>query len=96
MELSKLHALAILPPGKNPGAHWTGGWVSPTAHLEVHEKIWVSRPCQIQTQDHPACGLVTIGHWHSHHNFLAVPQPRCLVTQSQASPCRQSATKTGF
>jgi len=54
MEMSELHALAILPPGKNPDAHWTGGWVGPTAHLEVLKKIWVPCPYQIQTQDHPA------------------------------------------
>jgi hypothetical protein len=89
-------ALAILPPGRNPSAHQTGGWVGPTAHLEVLEKIWVSCPSQIQTLDHPACSLVTTGHWHSHHNFLAVPRPWCLVTQTQARPCRQSAIETGF
>jgi len=96
MELSELHALAIVPPGKNPGAQWTGGWVGPSAHLEVLEKLWVSCPCQIQTLDHPACSLVTTGDWHSHHNFLAVPWPCCLVTQFQASPYGQSATETGF
>jgi len=28
-------APAALPPGKNPGMHWKGGWVGPRACLDV-------------------------------------------------------------
>jgi hypothetical protein len=28
------HNQAALPPEKNPGAHWIGGWVGPRAGLE--------------------------------------------------------------
>jgi hypothetical protein len=30
----QLHALAVLPPGKDPGTHWIGGWVDPRAGLD--------------------------------------------------------------
>ena len=96
MELSELHALAILPLGKNPDAQQIGGWVDPTAHLEVLEKIWVPCPCQIQTQDHPAHSLFTAEHWHSHHNSLVAPWILHVVTQSQTSPCGLCATNAGF
>jgi hypothetical protein len=42
MEVSgQLHAPAALPPGKDPGPHWRGGWVSPRAVLDavVERKI---------------------------------------------------------
>jgi hypothetical protein len=31
----QLHILAVLPPGKRPGAHCTGGWVGRSAGLEI-------------------------------------------------------------
>jgi hypothetical protein len=43
MEVSgQLHAAAALPPVKNPGTHWIGGWVGPRAGLDgfgVEKKI---------------------------------------------------------
>jgi hypothetical protein len=39
VELSGLlHAQDAFTPGKNPGAHWTGGWVGPTACSAHFEK----------------------------------------------------------
>jgi hypothetical protein len=37
MEVSgQRHALATLyPRGKDPGTHWTGGWVGPRAGLDA-------------------------------------------------------------
>jgi hypothetical protein len=34
----QIHAPAALPPGKNPGAHYTRGWVSRGAGLHFLEK----------------------------------------------------------
>ena len=56
---SHLHAPASLPPGKNPGTHRVGGWVGPTAGLDVlEEKSFASDG--IRTPDRPARSLVTI------------------------------------
>ena len=33
------HAPAVLPPGKKPGTHCTGGWVGPRASLDGCEKL---------------------------------------------------------
>jgi hypothetical protein len=30
----QFHALAVVPPGKKPSAHCTGGWVGPRADLD--------------------------------------------------------------
>jgi hypothetical protein len=36
MEVSgQLHAPTALPPGKDPGIHWTRGWVEPIADLDA-------------------------------------------------------------
>jgi len=36
MEVSgQLHAPAAVSPGKNPGTYWVGGWVDPSAGLDV-------------------------------------------------------------
>jgi hypothetical protein len=36
MEVSgQLHALAALPPLRDPGTHWTGGWAGPRAVLDA-------------------------------------------------------------
>jgi hypothetical protein len=37
---------ALYPRGKDPGTHWTGGWVGPRAGLdtEVREKILLPLP----------------------------------------------------
>ena len=29
------HAPNVLPPGRRPGTHCTGGWVGPTASLDI-------------------------------------------------------------
>jgi hypothetical protein len=34
----ELHALAALPPEKEPGTHWIGGWVGPRTGLGDVEK----------------------------------------------------------
>lgn len=66
MEFSKLHAFAILQPGKNPGIHWTGCLVDPRAHLDFLQKIWLPWPCWIRTLVEPwliqpiACSLLGI------------------------------------
>jgi hypothetical protein len=31
----RLHASAALIPGKDPGTHWTEGWVGPTASMDA-------------------------------------------------------------
>jgi len=36
----------ILDPGKNPSTLWKGGWMSPTACLDVLEKRKILCPCQ--------------------------------------------------
>jgi len=35
----KLHPLAALPPGKNLGTHFTGGWLGPRAVMDVPETV---------------------------------------------------------
>ena len=37
------HALAALPLGKRPGTHRMGGWVGPTAGLDVCGKSRIHR-----------------------------------------------------
>jgi hypothetical protein len=45
MEVSgQLHALAALPPGKDPGTHWIGGWVGPRAVLDPVVKRKIPNP----------------------------------------------------
>jgi hypothetical protein len=39
------HSLPALPPGRRPGTPCTGGWVSPSAGLDVCGK---SRPTEIK------------------------------------------------
>ena len=34
------YALGVLPPVKRPGTHYTGGWVSPRAGLDVWGKAF--------------------------------------------------------
>jgi hypothetical protein len=34
----QLHTAATVPLGKYPGTHWIGGWVDPTASLDVAEE----------------------------------------------------------
>lgn len=58
MEVSgQLQAPAILPPGNNPGTHWTGGCVDPTPGSEEEE---ISCSSRIQTPDCPACSIIVI------------------------------------
>jgi len=54
------HTLTALFPDNNPGTHWTGGWVGPTASLDVLEKRNSLPPASIQTTNHPVCSLVSI------------------------------------
>jgi hypothetical protein len=42
-------------PGKIPSTHWIGGWVGPTASLDVLEKRKAFTPARIQTPDYPVC-----------------------------------------
>jgi hypothetical protein len=45
MEVSdQLHAPAALPPGKEPGTHWIGGWVGPRAVLNTVVKRKIPGP----------------------------------------------------
>jgi hypothetical protein len=48
MEVSgQLHSPATLPPGKEPlGTHWVGGWMGPSAGLEMVVKRKIPSPCQ--------------------------------------------------
>jgi hypothetical protein len=47
MEVSgQLQAPVALPPEKNPGTHCTGGWVGPSACLDVFEKAKIPCPCR--------------------------------------------------
>jgi len=46
------HIPAILPPGKRPGTHFTGGWMGHRTGLEGRGK---SRAHQDQSTDRPAC-----------------------------------------
>ena len=36
----------VLPPGKNPGAHWIGAWVGPRDGLEALEEGNMFGPCR--------------------------------------------------
>lgn len=40
--IGELHAPTALPPGKIPGTHSVGSWVSPRAGLDVSEKRHIS------------------------------------------------------
>ena len=44
------HVPAVLPPGKRPGTHCTGGWVDPRVGLDWCEKF----PTGIRSPDGPA------------------------------------------
>jgi len=60
---SQPHALATLPPGKDPSIHWIGGWVGSRVCLDVvvkTEKNPFPCPCQELNPEHPACSLVTV------------------------------------
>jgi hypothetical protein len=42
----QLHALAALPPGKEPlDTHWIRGWVGPRAVLDMVVKRKIPSPC---------------------------------------------------
>jgi hypothetical protein len=45
------HAPATLPPGKEPGTHFIGGWVRPRAVMHCWGKY---RPTGIRSSDRPA------------------------------------------
>jgi len=61
MEVSgQLYALATLPQGKSPSTHWTGGWVGPTASLNLVAKRESLCPCQELNSGSPASSLITI------------------------------------
>jgi hypothetical protein len=42
----QLHAQAALPPERNLGTNWIGGWVDTIAGFEVLEKNKVPWPCR--------------------------------------------------
>jgi hypothetical protein len=45
MEVSgQLHAPAALPPERDPGTHWIGGWVGPRAVLDAVVKKKIPGP----------------------------------------------------
>jgi hypothetical protein len=50
----------LLPPGKNIGTHWRGGWMDPIAGLDVMEERKISFPGGAQMPDLPAHSLITI------------------------------------
>jgi hypothetical protein len=35
---------ALYPQGKDPGTHWTGGWVGPTAGLDTEARGKILSP----------------------------------------------------
>jgi hypothetical protein len=37
---------AFNPPGKDPGTHWTGGWVGPRAGLDAEARRKILYLCQ--------------------------------------------------
>jgi hypothetical protein len=37
---------ALLPPGKDPGTDWTGGWVGPRAGLDTEARGKILCPCR--------------------------------------------------
>ena len=53
------HAPATLPKGKNPGTHWTGGWVNFREGLDGMEKRQISAPDGTENPDQSARSLVT-------------------------------------
>jgi hypothetical protein len=58
MEVSgQLQAQAALPQGKDPGTHWTGGWVGSRAGLDAVEQRKISCPCR---ESNPAVQPVSI------------------------------------
>jgi hypothetical protein len=54
------HTLAALFPGNNPSMHCIGGWVDPTASLDILVKQKLPSPASIQITDHPTFSLVSI------------------------------------
>ena len=56
----QLHAPATLPLGRELSTHLIGGWVGPTASLNVLENRNIFCPTRIETVDCPAHGLVTM------------------------------------
>jgi len=45
MDNGQIHASATLPPGHNPGIHWTGDQAGPWANQDDSEKRKSSFPC---------------------------------------------------
>jgi len=50
----QLHAPATLPLGRELSTHLIGGWVGPTASLNVLENRYIFCPARIETLDYPA------------------------------------------
>jgi hypothetical protein len=58
----QLHASAALPPKKDLGTPWIGGWVGPRTGLDAggNEEIIFHSPCQKSNPYLPVCSLVTV------------------------------------
>jgi hypothetical protein len=55
---AQLHALVLLPMGRNPSTHGIGGWVGPRDSLEVLKREKFLAHAGIQKLDHPVHCLV--------------------------------------
>jgi hypothetical protein len=45
---------ALYPRGKDPGTHWTGGWVGPRAGLDAEARRKILCLCRGSNPDRPA------------------------------------------
>jgi hypothetical protein len=50
----QLHSPAASPGERAPGIYWTGGWVDPTARLELEAKRKILCPCRESNAGRPA------------------------------------------
>jgi hypothetical protein len=83
----QLHALAALPHGNNPGAHWIGGWVGPRAGLgfliqglTISNTLTWSRTARGLRAQFPPLGYVTLFHsdkYIANYIYFKTSFPRC-------------------
>lgn len=73
MEISgQLHVPAALAPRKEPGTHWTGGWLDTTVGLDVLGKGQIFVPAEIHNPDRPARNV--------HNEFIKNPALKTSYT----------------